>query len=189
MDQNLGSSLRASAVQDPAPPSERALAARHAAVSLVGFAVDAAVLRGAIALGLEPAWARVASLALAMHVTFLANGCFVFRCLRRDRGLLRQWFAYLLANAFGNLCNYWIFVTLVSLHRPWLSRPIVALACASLTAWGINYAGARLLVFGAELRRRHPKAAGEAGPRRSGAARRPASRCGPSPGAPGSSPR
>lgn len=147
MDRDLSEAL-----EIDAPPSEFALAVKHAAVSLVGFAVDAAILHALIASGLEPAWARVVSLACAMHVTFVINGRLVFRCLRRDRGLFRQWLAYLVTNAFGNLCNYWIFVTLVSLHRPWLSRPIAALALASLAAWGINYAAARLLVFGAQLR-------------------------------------
>lgn len=134
--------------------SELGLAVRHAAASLVGFAVDFVVLHLAMRLGLEPAWARVVSLACAVNATFLVNGRLVFRCLGSGRTLLRQWATYLVTNAFGNLCNYWIFVTLVSLHHPFWSRPAFALCAASLSAWAINYAGARLLVFGAELRAR-----------------------------------
>jgi putative flippase GtrA len=134
--------------------AEAGWAVKHAAVSVAGFAVDFAVLHLVMRAGLEPAWARVVSLACAVNATFVLNGALVFRCLGWGRRLGRQWLAYLATNAFGNLCNYWIFVTLVSLHRPLLSRPVVALAAASLSAWGINYSAARLVVFGKELRQR-----------------------------------
>ena len=153
--------------------AECVLAARHAAVSLVGFLVDYAVLHGMMRWGLEPAWARVVSLACAIHATFLLNGIYVFRCLRADRSLVRRWAAYLASNAFGNLCNYWIFVTLVSLHHAVLSRPGVALALASMSAWGINYGAARLLVFGDALRRR----ATHRSPRADGPGLRPGRGC------------
>jgi putative flippase GtrA len=151
--------------------SEARLAVRHMAASGVGFAVDFAVLHLAMRWGLEPAWARVASLACAVNATFLVNGLMVFRCLAAGRECLRQWLTYLAAGAFGNLCNYWIFVTLVSLHRPVLSVPSVALCAAAAGAWMLNYASARLLVFGS----------GGVSPRR------PSAR--PSQGAPGSSRR
>jgi putative flippase GtrA len=156
------------------------LAVKHAGVSGVGFAVDLALLHAAIGLGLEPAWARVISLGCAMQVTFVVNGLYVFRTLRHDRrGLAGQWASYLVTNAFGNLCNYWIFVTLVSLHHPVVSRPVWALCLASLSAWGLNYGAARLLVFGVgrALRPSRPRAP------------TPAPRGGPSPAGPGSSRR
>ena len=115
-------------------------------VSGVGFAVDAFVLHLLMEAGALPAWARVVSLLCAMQVTFLVNGLIVFRCLDLARPW-RRWTAYMLAHGIGNFCNYWIFVTLVSLHRWLLSAPLVALAVASLTAWAINYLGARYLVF------------------------------------------
>jgi putative flippase GtrA len=130
---------------------EATLAAKHACVSGLGFAVDAALLRAGLHFGLEPAWGRVVSLACAMHATFLLNGLVVFRCLRWERALPRRWAAYMAANAFGNLCNYWIFVTLVSLHEAIVSRPFVALAAGSLGAWMINYGCTRFLVFGASV--------------------------------------
>ena len=108
--------------------SEQRMAVAHAGVSLLGFGIDFAILHGAMQLELEPAWARVISLACAMQVTFALNGALVFRCLNFRAHLLRQWAAYMATNAFGNLCNYWLFVTLVSLHGPMLSRPAVAIA-------------------------------------------------------------
>ena len=115
-------------------------------VSGLGFAADAAVLHLLMEAGVSPAWARVASLFCAMQVTFLINGLVVFRRLDLARPW-RQWAGYMLAHGFGNFCNYWIFVTLVSLHRiPW-SAPLAALAVASVMAWAINFMGARYLVF------------------------------------------
>ncbi|MBV9509131.1 MAG: GtrA family protein [Caulobacteraceae bacterium] len=127
-------------------PHERRLLAKYAGVSLVGFAADACLLRLGTALGLEPAWARVISLSCAMQVTFLLNGLHVFRALRLAL-LPRQWAGYMATNAFGNFCNYWIFVTMVSTHWPVVSNHMAALATASFCAWLLNYASTRFLVF------------------------------------------
>lgn len=131
---------------------EARLAAVYSAVSLTGFVVDALVLRAGLRLGIEPAWARIASLACAMQVTFLLNGLHVFRRLERGPGVMRQWAGYMAANGLGNLCNYWIFVTLVSTHWPTVANPFFAMTVGSAGAWTINYAGTRFLVFGRSLR-------------------------------------
>ena len=140
---------------------EAGLALKFAAVGMIGFLVDAALLRTGIALGLSAAAARAVSLFFAMQATFAINGVHVFRCLTR-RLFVRQWAGYMAANGFGNFCNYLIFVSLVSLHQAVASNYYVALCASSLTAWAINYAGTRLLVFGrgpmmAALRRRRMK--------------------------------
>ncbi|MBV9997121.1 MAG: GtrA family protein [Caulobacteraceae bacterium] len=150
---------------------EARLALKHIAVSLAGFAVDAMLLWLGLAAGLEPAWARVGSLLVAMQVTFVLNGRHVFKGLDHGR-LPAQWLAYMTANGFGNACNYWIFVTLVSLHWPVVSAPFPALSAAASCAWLINYLTARGLVFGPGWRRltgrktpAGPKKAGPCGPR------------------------
>jgi putative flippase GtrA len=133
-------------INSKAAVREIGFAAKFGGVGLIGFVVDAALLHLGIWLGLQPAWARVISLTCAMHATFLINGLFVFRTLER-RKLGGQWLAYMLANGFGNFCNYWIFVTLVSLHWRLVSTPLFALSVGSACAWAINFAGTRLLVF------------------------------------------
>ena len=60
---------------------EAGLAVKFALVGLVGFAIDAIVLRGGLALGFQPAIARAASIICAMQVTFVINGLYIFRCL------------------------------------------------------------------------------------------------------------
>jgi putative flippase GtrA len=138
---------------------EGGMAAKFAGVSLIGFVVDAALLHLGVGLGLGAAWARLISLAAAMQVTFTLNGLHTFQCLDRKK-IVHQWAGYMAATGFGNFCNYWIFVTLVSLHWPVVSGHMFALAVGSFTAWLINYASTRILVFGKALRDR--EAAGHA---------------------------
>jgi putative flippase GtrA len=125
---------------------EGMLGAKYACVSLAGFTVDAILLHLLIAEGLEAAWSRVVSLIVAMQVTFLINGLFVFKKLTRRR-LPRQWAGYMVTNGFGNFWNYWIFVTLVSTHWPVIAAPMVALCVGAFSAWVMNYLSARFLVF------------------------------------------
>jgi putative flippase GtrA len=125
---------------------EARLALSFGGVGMIGFCVDAAALHFGLMLGLAAWSARIVSLFLAMQATFTINGLFVFRSFERGR-IERQWIGYMLANGFGNFCNYWIFLTLVSTHWPGLSNHYAALAIGSLSAWAINFAGTRLFVF------------------------------------------
>jgi putative flippase GtrA len=129
-----------------ASPGEHRLVLKYAGVSLIGFLTDAVLLHLGVALGLQPAWARLISLSVAMQVTFTINGLHVFRCLALT-SLPRQWVSYMVTNAFGNFCNYWIFVSLVSTHWPVVSNHLFALAVGSLAAWVANYTSTRYLVF------------------------------------------
>jgi putative flippase GtrA len=132
--------------QTPPPRRSKPWLFKYCGVSLIGFGVDLALVHGLVRLGLEPAWARVISLLCAMHVTFALNRLHVFRQAGRS-GLPGQWARYMLCNGFGNVCNYWIFVTLVSLHWRWVSTPAFAVAAGSVAAWLINLAATRLVVF------------------------------------------
>jgi putative flippase GtrA len=125
-------------------------ALKFAAVGCLGFVTDACLLKLGILFGLEPAWARALSLTAAMQVTFLVNGLLIFRCLRPGR-LPHQWAGYMACNGLGNLCNYFIFVAFVSSRWPVISDHLVALAAGSFTAWMINYATVRFLVFGKSM--------------------------------------
>lgn len=141
-----------------APPSERPrlaaavregnLALKLAGVGLLGLAVDASLLHVIVGGGMSPAWARAISLSAAMQLTFVVNGLRVFRCLDLTT-LLPQWAGYMAASGFGNVCNYCIFVTMVSTHWWIVSGHLFALAVGSFMAWLINYVGARFVVFGA----------------------------------------
>ena len=144
---SIGEKRRASAAAGLAPAvREGRLALKYTGVALIGFATDALLLHLGVELGIGPAWARLFSLVCAMQVTFVINGLHVFKCLDRAR-LPRQWAGYMVSNGFGNFCNYWIFVTMVSTHWPVVANPMFALAVASFTAWVINFASTRFFVF------------------------------------------
>ena len=133
-------------------PRRRRLLAKFTGVALIGFVVSAVVLHLCLEAELRPWAARLVALVCAMNVTFLINGRFVFRALSRQR-FLAQWGAYVANSAFGNFCNYWVFVTLESTHRPVIGNPYVALVFGSIVAWAINFVGARFVVFGSLGRR------------------------------------
>jgi putative flippase GtrA len=127
--------------------SERKLALGYSLVACIGFAIDASLLIGIEHLSVEPAWARVISLTLAMQATFWINGLFIFRCLTRQ-SWIGAWTGYMVTSGFGNFCNYWTFVTLVSLHDHTLSNRLLDLVIGGVVAWSINYLCARFLIFG-----------------------------------------
>ncbi len=136
-------------MEEPAAPAprRRRLLAKFTGVALFGFVVSALVLHLMLEAGLRPWSARLIALVCAMNVTFLINRRFVFGAGARRR-VFAQWAAYVANSAFGNLCNYWVFVTLESTHRPVIGNPYVALLAGSITAWAINFTGARFVVFG-----------------------------------------
>ena len=125
---------------------ETRMATFYTLTACLGFATDAALLKGGMALGLSAAWARAVSLFCAMQVTFWVNGLYVFKCLDRKQ-LHVQWLKYMGSNGVGNLCNYLAFTSLLSLHLHVISNRWFALVVGSLTAWIINYTATRLLVF------------------------------------------
>lgn len=136
---------------------ELCLAVRFAAVSLVGFAVDALGLKIGIALGLGAEISRVGSLLVALQVTFFLSRRLVFN--HNAPGTLRRdWWRFMLANSFGSLWNLAIFVAMTrapwpDLPDPWpdLSAPWVALLVSASVASVINYLGTRLFVYGRTL--------------------------------------
>jgi len=126
--------------------SEGRLALKFTGVSLLGFVVDAIILRIALWSGLEPAWARVISLTSAMQVTFVINRRHVFRA-HQAGSIPIQWLRYMTSNGVGNGFNYFIFVAMVSTHWPVVSAPMFALAVGSFGAWLINFLCNRYFVF------------------------------------------
>jgi putative flippase GtrA len=134
------------------PRPRRRLLAKFTGAALVAFACSALTLHLGLHAGLRGWAARLIALLVAMHVTFLINGRFTFNALTRER-FLPLWGAYVLNSSFGNCCNYLVFLTLRSTHRPVISNTDVAFLAGAVTAWGINFLGARYLVFGAPGRR------------------------------------
>lgn len=115
--------------------------------SLVGFVFSALTMHLALEAGARPWLARLLGMLVAMNLAFLLNGRFTFGGLTRER-CLPLWAAYMANSGFGNLCNYLVFLALTSSRWPLISQVDVAFVAGAMTAWGINFLGARYLVFG-----------------------------------------
>ncbi len=125
---------------------EMALASKFAAVCLIGFGADVATLWAAMRLGVNLPVSRLLALLVALQVTFILSRRLVFRTAGAGaRG--REWSRFMIANGFGGLCNFGLFVGFTTSHWPWISNPWVALVTASSIAYAINYAGTRLFVY------------------------------------------
>lgn len=141
-------------MDDPAvpPPRLRRLLARFTGASLVGFVFSFTAMQLGLEAGLRGWAARLIALIIAMHVTFFLNGRFTFNALTRER-FLPLWAAYVANSAVGNSCNYLVFLTLRSTHQPVLGNADVAFLAGAMTAWALNFLGARFVVFGDAGRR------------------------------------
>lgn len=122
--------------------SERGMFLRFALVGAAAFAFDAALTTALIAVGAPPPIARAIALFVSMNATFLANGIVTFGGFARGAALIRQWAAYMLANALGAGVNYGVFLLVVG-H----AQPILAVAAGSIAGLVVNYTGSRWLAF------------------------------------------
>ena len=118
---------------------------RFLLVGAVGFAVDAAILLLLIHVGeMSRLWARIPSFLAAVTVTWLLHRNFTFANANEFAPSVREWLRFMLANAFGNCANLAIYALLVG-RFAW--EPLSALAVASVTALGVNYALSARWVF------------------------------------------
>lgn len=126
-------------------PEMRRQLLRFAGVGAAGFALDVLVLYLALALGAGHYGGRALSFLAAVYATWRLNRRYTFAAAGGSRW--REWWRYLLAMLAGGLVNYGVYSALVALlaPRPWL--PLAAVAVGSLAGMGVNFAGARMLVF------------------------------------------
>ena len=118
---------------------------RFGLVGVVGFIVDASVLRLVVALlGLNLYIGRVISFLTAATVTWALNRTFTFK----HKGAWRaQWVRFLLANALGGLVNFGTYAAMVSSIAVVHSHPVIAVAAGSLAGMGFNFTLSKWLVF------------------------------------------
>lgn len=116
-------------------------------VGIVGLVVDMAVVGVCIRLiALDPFSSRLISYLFAATTTWALNRTFTFRGGSR-RGALRQWAAFLAANAVGGLVNYGTYATLVASTSFFLEYPEAATAVGSLAGMLFNFAASKKYVF------------------------------------------
>lgn len=139
--------LNGGAVPDSSGDTYRALYGaaaqfcRFALVGLAGFVVDTGITSALAALGLEPRSARVPGLALAIVLTWFANGRLTFRGARgRGAAGLSGYAGVALVAA---AVNYGIYSVLIG---P-LDSIVLAIVLATMVSMLLSFAGYRLLVF------------------------------------------
>ncbi|MEQ8900110.1 MAG: GtrA family protein [Roseovarius sp.] len=119
---------------------------RYFAVGALGFAVDAGVIYALVLAGGDPYLMRLGSFALAVSVTWWCNRRWTFR--RADQtGAGHQYLTYFGVQTVGAGVNYAVFAAVLSVTGSSAGEAVLASACGSAVALGLNFAGARLVVF------------------------------------------
>ncbi len=119
-------------------------------VGLVGLVVDMAVVGVCIrVLDLDIYLSRVISYLFAATTTWGLNRVFTFRDVAHQ-GVLRQWAAFLAANAVGGVVNYGTYATLVASVTFFRDYPEAATAVGSVAGMLFNFAASKKYVFKAQ---------------------------------------
>lgn len=118
--------------------------ARFCLIGLLGFFIDAGILAFFIqTIGLDPFSARILSLIGAVSATWACHRNFTFKTENENR--LAEWGRFLSVNLAGSGTNFAIYAAIL-LAMPG-TKPLYALAVASILALVINYAGSALFAF------------------------------------------
>ena len=122
---------------------------KFAGIGIVGFAVDAGVLQGAISLlAVSPYAARVASYLAAATTTWWLNRHWTFReALHVEPA--RQWARFLVVNMTGGIANYTVFAALVASVPLVTVHPVLGVAAGSLTGLLFNFLLSKKFAFAA----------------------------------------
>jgi putative flippase GtrA len=121
---------------------------RFCIVGGIAFAIDAAVLELALALGIpNPSLARIISLLTAMQAAYILNLRFTFRHSAGHNA--RTWGAFMTSNLTGALINYAIFMAVLLWILPDHSRTarVAAIVAGTGIALFFNYWANRRFVF------------------------------------------
>ena len=120
---------------------------RFCVVGGIAFCVDAAVLELLILLGASAAIARMGSIAVALHVSYLLHGRFTYRIAQGYT--LKRWRAFLVSNTAGAAINYGLFMLLnyLALGATAEASRLVALLIATAVTMLFNYWANRRFAF------------------------------------------
>jgi putative flippase GtrA len=118
---------------------------RFALVGVVGFVVDASVLRLVVAtLGINLYGGRVISFLVAATVTWALNRTFTFR---HKGARTAQWLRFVCVNALGGALNFGTYALMVSTLSFAREYPSFAVGCGSIAGMGLNFTLMRKVVF------------------------------------------
>jgi len=122
-------------------------ALRYLIVGGIGFIVDAGILWGLVQGGMNAWMARLLSFAVAVLVTWWLNRVWTF-AQSRSQTMGRQVSAYFLVQICGALTNFAVYSLVLAFIPPTPVNAVIALAFGSAIGLIVNFAGAKLVVFG-----------------------------------------
>jgi putative flippase GtrA len=127
---------------------------RFGVVGVVGFLVDAGLLRALLAAGLGYYSGRAISFLSAATATWILNRSFTFR---RDAEVVRahpaaEWLSYLGLMLIGGVANYGAYALAVENSTLVRAHPELGVALGSLVGMVINYWTAKTMIFERRLR-------------------------------------
>lgn len=114
-------------------------------VGVAGFAVDAGIVTGLTALGLDPFLGRLISFLCGMTTTWFLNRVFTFA--DHDEKWLSQWLRFASVNSIGGLINYAVYAAAVALVPFFRDHLVLAVALGSVAGLAWNFTGSSKLVF------------------------------------------
>jgi putative flippase GtrA len=118
---------------------------RFALVGVIGFIVDASVLRLVVATcGINLYAGRVVSFLTAATVTWALNRSFTFR---HSGPRAAQWLRFVCVNALGASVNFGTYALMIATVAIARRYPSLAVACGSLAGMGLNFTLMRKVVF------------------------------------------
>jgi putative flippase GtrA len=118
---------------------------RFALIGAAGFVVDSAALMAAITFGgLDRYTARLVSWFVAATFTWACNRRFTFSDTRPP---LRQWLAFLAANAVGGAVNYAVYAALVTAIDTFARQPVLGVAAGAVAGLFFNFVASKWVVF------------------------------------------
>ena len=137
---------RAAPSADP-PSGDRSLG-RFVAVGTIGFLIDGGILLVLTDwVGAGPLLARVPSFLVAVTCTWLIHRNWTFKGRSAASHPVGEFMKYFSTQLFGIAVNYGVFAALILIVPIFSTRPIFALAIASLAAMALSYTLARKVVF------------------------------------------
>jgi putative flippase GtrA len=119
---------------------------RFAIAGGIGFAVDAGILYGMLAIGAGYFVGRLVSFLAAVWTTWQINRRFTF--VPNDSGTRwQEWWMYLSAMLGGGSVNYAAYSVTVMLLPSTPLKPLCAVAVGSIVGMIVNFLSAKLWVF------------------------------------------
>ena len=115
-------------------------------VGAFGFCVDGGLLTVLMKSGWEILSARTLSFLSAATFTWLLNRLWTFK-FKRDIGIRKEYFSYIVMQVVGALINLAVFFTLIKLYPALRDMPLIPFAFGSAMSLAFNYVVSNKYVF------------------------------------------